>query len=163
MTVDLDALVSNWRSLDSASSDTTETGAVVKANGYGLGVQPVVRALAKAGVKRYFVAAAEEGAAVRETLGPNVEINVFSGHMRGDTDMIGDLNLIPMINSTDQLLRHVEALPGHGFGIQLDTGMNRLGIEDHRRNGCRSATSRWTSTRRLSCRTSPARMSRTTR
>jgi alanine racemase len=49
MTVDLDALVSNWRSLDSASSDTTETGAVVKANGYGLGVQPVVRALAKAG------------------------------------------------------------------------------------------------------------------
>ena len=129
MTVDLDALVSNWRSLDSASSDTTETGAVVKANGYGLGVQPVVRALAKAGVKRYFVAAAEEGAAVRETLGPNVEINVFSGHMRGDTDMIGDLNLIPMINSTDQLLRHVEALPGHGFGIQLDTGMNRLGME----------------------------------
>jgi alanine racemase len=43
--------------------------------------------------------------------------------------MIGDLNLIPMINSVDQMLRHVEALPGHGFGIQLDTGMNRLGME----------------------------------
>ncbi len=129
LTVDLDALVANWRALDAASSSNTETGAVIKANAYGLGVQPVARALAKAGARRFFVAVAEEGAAVRDCLGPNVEINVFSGHMRGDTDMIGDLNLIPMINSVDQMLRHVEALPGHGFGIQLDTGMNRLGME----------------------------------
>ncbi|WP_375173475.1 alanine racemase [Pseudooceanicola sp.] len=129
LTVDLDALVSNWRALDSLSSDTVETAAVVKANGYGLGVQPVARALFKAGVKRFFVAVAEEGAALRDVLGPNAEINVFSGHMRGDTDMFGDLNLVPMINSIDQMLRHVEALPGHPFGIQLDTGMNRLGME----------------------------------
>ena len=129
LTVDLDALVSNWRALDSYSSGSTETAAVVKANGYGLGVQPVARALSKAGVRRFFVAVAEEGAALREALGPNAEINVFSGHMPGDTDMIGDLNLIPMINSVDQMLRHVEALPNHPFGIQLDTGMNRLGME----------------------------------
>lgn len=129
LTIDLDALVSNWRALDSVSAATTETAAVVKGNAYGLGVQPVVRALHKAGVKRFFVAVAEEGAAVREALGPNVEINVFSGHMRGDTDMIGDLNLVPMINSIDQMVRHVEALPRHPFGIQLDTGMNRLGME----------------------------------
>ncbi|WP_136635018.1 alanine racemase [Pseudooceanicola onchidii] len=129
LTVDLDALVSNWRALDSMTPATTETAAVVKANSYGLGVQPVGRALAKAGVRRFFVAVAEEGAALRDALGPNVEISVFSGHMRGDTDMIGDLNLVPMINSIDQMVRHVEALPGHPFGIQLDTGMNRLGME----------------------------------
>ena len=129
LTVDLDALVSNWRALDSLSAATTETGAVVKANAYGLGVQPVARALSKAGVKRFFVAVAEEGAALRNALGPNVEINVFSGHMSGDTDMIGDLNLVPMINSIDQMVRHVEALPNHAFGIQLDSGMNRLGME----------------------------------
>lgn len=129
LTVDLDALVSNWRALDSVSPSSTETAAVVKANGYGLGVQPIARALNKAGVTRFFVAVAEEGAALRNALGPNVEINVFSGHMRGDTDMIGDLNLVPMINSIDQMVRHVEALPGHPFGIQLDTGMNRLGME----------------------------------
>ena len=34
-----------------------------------------------------------------------------------------------MLNSFDQLTRHLEALPGHAFGIQLDTGMNRLGME----------------------------------
>ncbi|TKA95829.1 alanine racemase, partial [Cereibacter changlensis] len=35
----------------------------------------------------------------------------------------------PMLNSIDQITRHLEALPGHPFGIQLDTGMNRLGME----------------------------------
>ena len=34
--------------------------------------------------------------------------------------MISDLELVPMINSIDQMLRHVEALPGAPFGIQLD-------------------------------------------
>lgn len=129
LTIDLDALVSNWRALDSVSAPSTESGAVVKANAYGLGVQPVARALAKAGARKFFVAVAEEGAAVRDALGPNPEIYVFSGHMPGDTDMIGDLGLIPMINSIDQMVRHAEALPGHAFGLQLDTGMNRLGME----------------------------------
>jgi alanine racemase len=127
LTIDLDALVTNWRSLAALSAG--ETGAVVKADGYGLGAARVARALARAGVRRFFVAVAEEGAELRQALGPGPEINVFSGHMRGDTDMIGDLTLTPMINSIDQLLRHVEALPGTPFGIQLDTGMNRLGME----------------------------------
>jgi alanine racemase len=43
--------------------------------------------------------------------------------------MIADLGLVPMLNSIDQVTRHFEALPGHPFGIQLDTGMNRLGME----------------------------------
>lgn len=127
LTIDLDALVGNWRALDAMS--TAETAAVVKADGYGLGALRVSKALARAGARRFFVALAEEGAALREELGPGPEICVFSGHMSGDTDMIGDLGLIPMVNSLDQLLRHVEALPGAPFGLQLDTGMNRLGME----------------------------------
>lgn len=127
LTIDLDALVQNWRSL--AAKSTGEAGAVVKANGYGLGAPRVARALARAGARRFFVAVAEEGAALREALGEGPEINVLGGHMPGDTDMIGDLSLTPMINSVDQLLRQVEALPGHPFGVQLDTGMNRLGME----------------------------------
>ncbi len=72
---------------------------------------------------------AEEGTALREVVGPEAAIHVFSGHMPGDADMIADCGLVPMINSVDQLIRHAEALPGHAFGIQLDTGMNRLGME----------------------------------
>ena len=90
----------------------------------------VVRALANAGARRFFVAAAEEGAAVRQALGPGPQIAILSGHMPGDTEMIRDLDLTPMLNSLDQITRHLEALPGHPFGVQLDTGMNRLGVED---------------------------------
>jgi alanine racemase len=127
LTIDLDAVAANWRAL--ARLSAAETACVVKADGYGLGAGRVARALARAGCRRFFVAVAEEGAALRQALGPGPDICVFSGHMRGDTEMIADLGLIPMINSLDQLTRHLEALPGHPFGIQLDTGMNRLGME----------------------------------
>jgi alanine racemase len=127
LSLDLSAIAANWRALDAKTH--CETAAVVKADGYGLGAGTVARALAKAGARKFFVAAAEEAAAVREALGQDVQINVFSGHMRGDTDMIGDLGLTPMLNSIDQVTRHLESLPGHPFGIQLDTGMNRLGME----------------------------------
>ncbi|MBV7410013.1 alanine racemase [Maritimibacter sp. DP1N21-5] len=129
LTIDLDAIASNWRALDAMSAQGVQTGAVVKANGYGLDAGRVARALAAAGARRFFVAVAEEGAAVREALGPGPDISVFSGHMPGDTAMIHELGLIPMLNSLDQLTRHFESLPGHPFGIQIDSGMNRLGME----------------------------------
>jgi alanine racemase len=80
-------------------------------------------------VRQFFVAVAEEATAIRAELGPKPEISVFSGHMAGDTDLIRELGLTPMLNSVEQLTHHLETLPGHPFGIQLDTGMNRLGME----------------------------------
>ena len=128
--IDLDAVIANWRALNACSSASTETGAVVKADSYGLGADRVALALARAGARKFFVAAAEEGAKIRQTLGDGVDIHIFSGHMAGDTDMIGDLRLIPMLNSLDQITRHFEALTDAPFGVQLDTGMNRLGMEE---------------------------------
>lgn len=125
--IDLDAVVANWRALDGMTN--SKTAAVVKANGYGLGAANVAKALFKAGVRQFFVAVAEEAIAIREELGPKPEISVFSGHMKGDTDLINELRLTPMLNSVEQLTLHLETLPGHPFGIQLDTGMNRLGLE----------------------------------
>ncbi|WP_370228617.1 alanine racemase [Cognatishimia sp.] len=127
LSIDLTALTNNWRALDAMTS--CETAAVVKADGYGLGADRVARTLANAGARTFFVAATEEAASLRQALGPGPVINIFSGHMAGDTDMIADLHLTPMLNSIDQMLRHVEALPDHPFGLQLDTGMNRLGME----------------------------------
>jgi alanine racemase len=127
LTIDLTALADNWRALDRLSD--SETGAVVKADGYGLGVAQVGTALAEAGARQFFVAQAEEGLALRRALGHGPVINVFSGHMAGDAELIRSAELTPMINSTEQLLRQVETLPGHLFGIQLDSGMNRLGME----------------------------------
>lgn len=125
--INLSAVVANWRAL--ASMTGARTAAVVKADGYGLGADRVGRSLMAAGCESFFVASAEEGVAVRQALGPKPEISIFSGHMAGDTEMIAELTLTPMLNSLDQLTRHFEALPGHPFGIQLDSGMNRLGME----------------------------------
>ncbi len=127
LTIDLQAVVANWRALDAMTN--CETAAVVKADGYGLGAGPVAKALAKVGVRRFFVAVAEEGAAVRAAIGPGPMIGVFSGHMPGDTALIRNHDLTPLINSVDQMLLHVESLPGRTFGLQLDSGMNRLGME----------------------------------
>jgi alanine racemase len=129
LTIDLDAVAANWRALDRLSGPDVQTAAVVKADAYGLGVARVARALAGAGARRFFVASAEEGATLRQVLGPGPQIAVLGGHMSGDTEMIQDLDLTPMLNSLEQITRHLEALPGHPFGVQLDTGMNRLGVE----------------------------------
>lgn len=128
LSIDLDAACANWRALG-ALSPGAETGAVVKANAYGLGLDQVAPALARAGARHFFVAIAEEGARLRRILGPGPHIHVFSGHMEGDAALIRDARLTPMLNSIDQCLRQFEGLPGHPFGIQLDTGMNRLGME----------------------------------
>ncbi|MGP1358241.1 alanine racemase [Roseicyclus sp.] len=125
--IDLGAIVANWRALDAMTA--CETAAVVKADGYGLGAGPVAAALARAGARRFFVAVAEEGAAVRAALGEGPEICVFSGHMGGDTAILREAGLVPMLNSPEQFARHRAALPDAPYGVQLDTGMNRLGIE----------------------------------
>ncbi len=127
LTINLHALASNWRALN-AKTDV-ETGAVVKADAYGLGTGPVSATLAEEGVRKFFVAVAEEGAAVRKAIGPGPMVAVFSGHMEGDTDLLRDHDLTPLINSPEQFVRHHQAMPDHAFGIQLDSGMNRLGLE----------------------------------
>ena len=127
LTIDLDSIAANWERL--AQRATGQTGATIKADAYGLGAAPVARRLARAGARHFFVALAEEGATIRQAVGAGPEIFVYAGHMEGDAQTIRNLGLIPLINSAEQLARHLEALPGHPFGIQLDSGMNRLGME----------------------------------
>ena len=129
LTIDLGAVVANWRALDRISGPGTETAAVVKADAYGLGAAEVACALAEAGARSFFVAQAAEGLEVRAALGDGPRIAVFEGHMPGEAATIRDAELTPLVNSAEQWRRQAEALPGHPFGVQLDTGMNRLGIE----------------------------------
>src|SRR3954447_23938582 len=77
LTVDLDALVANWRKLEKTAVPA-ECAAVIKADGYGCGLEPVPRALAGAGCKTFFVATLDEARAAREVL-PSCEIYVLDG------------------------------------------------------------------------------------
>ncbi|MGB0902100.1 alanine racemase [Halocynthiibacter sp.] len=129
LTISPDALAKNWQALDGMSDRSVETTAVVKADGYGLGAGIVAERLMREGVGIFFVAATEEGVALRKAIGDTADIRILSGHMAGDTDMLRDFNLTPMLNSVDQINRHFATLPDHAFGVQLDSGMNRLGLE----------------------------------
>lgn len=127
LSIDLHSVAANWERL--ARRCAAATGATVKADAYGLGALPVARRLARAGVRHFFVALVEEAAPVRQAVGGGAEIFVYSGHMEGDAQTIRNLGLVPLVNSAEQFARHLGALPGHPFGIQLDTGMNRLGMK----------------------------------
>lgn len=129
LTIDLSAVCANWRALDTLSAPDVETAAVVKADAYGLGAAKVAKALVTASVKSFFTATAAEGAIVRQSVGDGPEIYVFAGHAEGKSDLINQNRLVPILNSSEQVARHFTTLPGHPFGVQLDSGMNRLGME----------------------------------
>ena len=122
--IDLSALRANYRAL-AARAPTARAAGVVKADGYGLGAGLVAQALAAEGATDFFVALASEAPAVREGVGPGPRIFVLSGHMAGAD--LGDA--IPVLNSPEQYFRDRATRPGRPFAIQLDTGMNRLGLE----------------------------------
>lgn len=128
--VDLAILVSNWRQLSERAPRAAAAG-VVKANGYGLGAIPVARALLGAGCRRFYVAHAREGAALRPALGEAAEIAVLHGFTPGDASMFAQAQLQPVLNSPAQIHDWIEAgRPGAGAALHIDTGMNRLGVSE---------------------------------
>lgn len=131
LTIDTAAIVANWRSL-AAMTPAAACGAVVKADGYGLGAEVVIRALAAAGLEDAFVFSAAEGQALRPHFGGR--IHVMEGHRPG-ADLTG---LIPSLVSPEQFFRDRALRSGQPFGVQLDSGMHRLGLTAHEWRGLRS-------------------------
>lgn len=130
LTIDLGALVKNWRALGRISA-TALTGAVVKANAYGLGIDACAPALAQAGAQFFFVATPDEGFALRQVV-PNAHIFVFNGLYPNAAEFYLANRLMPVLNSVPMLeewlgvcTAHNEAFPA---ALHFDTGMNRLGI-----------------------------------
>ena len=124
LVIDIAAIQANWKAL-AARAGSARPGAVVKADAYGLGALRVAPALYQAGARDFFVALASEGRAIRPHLPEDARIFVLSGHMEG-ADLAG---LIPVLNSPEQFFRDRALRPRGPFAIQLDTGMNRLGME----------------------------------
>lgn len=121
--LDSDALISNWRTL-AAMSGPAACGAAVKANGYGLGAREVVRRLAGAGCRDFFVATWSE-AVVLADLG--VAVSVLHGLREEDLPIARAAAMRPVLNTVQQVRRWREA-GGEACDVMVDTGMNRLGI-----------------------------------
>jgi len=121
LTIDLDAVVANWRLL-AERAGAAECAAVVKADSYGLGADRIAPALAAAGCTTFFVATVDEGIDLRRRLA-EARIFVLSGPMPGSEGAFTAHRLIPVLNSLDQIGRWRGAAALH-----FDTGMTRLGL-----------------------------------
>jgi alanine racemase len=130
LTIDLDAVEANWRAL-AHKLLTVECAAVVKANAYGLGLEPVTAKLAKAGCKTFFVADIAEARRARTRAG-EATIYVLNGFSSQAGTAFAELNVQPVINSTAELAEWDAFVTAQnwrgGAAIHVDTGMNRLGI-----------------------------------
>ena len=132
LTVDLDAVVANWRQVSALVAPSGgRCAGVVKADAYGLGVAAVAPALARAGCTTFFVAHIAEGIALRSLL-PQVEIHVLNGLLPGSEQAFAEHRLIPVLNSLGSLDAWRTFCRGRGTALpadlHVDTGMRRLGL-----------------------------------
>ncbi len=132
LTIDLDALTQNYRSLADRVRPA-RAAAVVKADAYGLGIEHVAPALAAAGAETFFVALPEEGVRLRRLL-PAAEIAIFAGLFGGLEADYRAHRLTPVLNHAQDIARWQDAarradrpLPAM---LHVDSGITRLGLDD---------------------------------
>lgn len=108
-----------------------QCAAVVKADGYGCGLEPVSSVLASAGCETFFVAHPAEGRRLRSAA-PTATIYVLNGMLPGTAPAYVGSNLHPVIGSLAELAEwqaFVASTGWHGgAALHVDTGMNRLGL-----------------------------------
>lgn len=131
LTIDLEAIASNWRTLRAKLGPDAECAATIKANAYGHGLQEVARRLALEGCGTFFVAVTDEAIKVRSTL-PEAVIYVLDGLFPGTEKTLAENDLRPVLGSREELEDWASFCRSSGrksaAAIHVDTGMNRLGL-----------------------------------
>lgn len=124
LSIDLSAIANNWNWFKN-NCPNSEIAGVVKANAYGLGLIRVAQRLYDEGCRTFFVAHAQEGIELRQSLGTAVKIFILNGVFHDEIPYFKDYKLLPILNSMEQF----DIWNNNGeFGIHIDTGMNRLGF-----------------------------------
>src|SRR6202047_4480463 len=130
LTVDLDAIVANWRKLEKTAVPA-ECAGVIKADAYGCAPGPVARALAPAGYKTFFVATLDEARAARAAL-PSAAIYVLDGFFQNCGDAYAKIDARPVIGDLNELAEWDVFCRRSGWAggaaIHIESGMNRLGL-----------------------------------
>jgi alanine racemase len=130
LTIDCTAVAQNWRTLASRTAPA-DCAAVVKADAYGCGIEPITSSLAAAGCNTFFVAHIAEARRVRAAA-PNAVIYVLNGIASGSAHCFAEIDARPVIGNLGELtewdaFRTVHSWHG-GAALHFDTGMNRLGL-----------------------------------
>jgi alanine racemase len=131
LTVDLDAIVANWRKLEKTAVPA-ECAGVVKANAYGCGAEQVARALSNAGCKTFFVATLDEARVVRGVVPASAAVYVLDGFFQHSGEAYAKIDCRPVIGDLNELAEWDVFCRRSGWNggaaIHIDTGMNRLGL-----------------------------------
>lgn len=132
LTIDLDAIVANYRTLQAQLAGGVACAGVVKADAYGLGARYVVPALAAAGCREFFVAHLGEAAALRDVVARDATLYVLNGILAGEEPEYLAAGYVPVLNDLEQVERWSAAARAAGRRLpailHIDTGMSRLGL-----------------------------------
>jgi alanine racemase len=126
--IDLRKLRANYRRLAQAVAPL-KVMAVLKANAYGLGVQPIAQALADEGVLGFGVAEVREALAIKhlgkpvQVLGGLIDEEIPVVVREGIVAAITDLRVAELLSA--EAVRQGKSVDCH---FKIDTGMGRLGI-----------------------------------
>ncbi len=131
LTIDLAAIQYNWKLL-AARAHPAECAACVKADAYGIGLEPAVAALAKAGCKTFFVAHDGEAHKMPSAQGitRTFVLNgvASSSHLYSASEetiaVVGSFNDIIMLKRRAKI-----SLSPVNVALHFNIGMNRLGFE----------------------------------
>lgn len=128
LTIDLSAVRANYRLL--CGMVDGECGAVVKADGYGLGAAQVARALFDEGCRTFFTAHLAEALALRPHLPVVADIVVLHGPSPGTCHLFREGGVVPVLNSCEQIAEWRVAAPDKACWLQFDSGMTRFGLDE---------------------------------
>ncbi len=128
--VDLDALRANYRTMRGRYAGRV-LAAVVKSDAYGLGLDPVVRALVDAGCRDFWANDLEEASRVRQAAPNAVAYTLMGlgGHHPRDFEAAGVVPALATLAEVELCARHGRTTHRRiAVAIQIDTGLGRLGL-----------------------------------
>lgn len=134
LTVDLAAIVKNYQQIQTLVGDNCAASAVVKANAYGCGVAPVSQILERAGADKFFVATLPEALELRTILESDAAVFMLNGFRSSDAQLYLQESITPVLSSMPEVENYAKLAAEQGRKlpaiVHIDTGMNRLGLEE---------------------------------
>lgn len=132
LTINLDAIRANWAKLNQASG-RAECAGMIKADAYGLGLEPIMRTLASEGCRTYFVATIDEGRRAR-LVQPGAVIYILDGLLPGAEPNYTGFDLRPTLSSLAEARDWAAYSRARGrrlpAALHIDTGLNRMGLTE---------------------------------
>ena len=128
--VSLKNLAHNYNKLSSITNQSV-CAATIKADAYGIGVIKAFETLYKNKCRHFFVATTEEALEIRKKKSL-ANVYVLNGLEGNKLSTFNTFNIIPIINDKDEyklVNQNIKKYKKLKFGVHIDTGLNRLGID----------------------------------